>query len=353
VTPQRILHAALAALCAWLCPAFALAHTGGIIGFATVLADGAQVRYELVLATPAVPSPLATSLRLAQPQPDYAGLQARVGERVRIAAPDGACRPAPAPLPVRKGDNLLVTLRFLCPTVPSQLALRDDLPDLFGADYHTLANIAWQGGNAQFMFQPDRREASIALTRKTAQGAASFFTLGMQHILIGFDHLLFLLALILRGGDLWSLLRIITAFTIAHSITLGLAALNIIVLPARIVEGAIALSIAYVAAENLLAKRPASHRWAVSFAFGLVHGIGFSSVLRELGLPQEGLLWTLVSFNLGVEAGQALAVVAALPLLLYLKRSKLEMPTVMAISAVVLVAGLVLFAERALLGSAV
>jgi hydrogenase/urease accessory protein HupE len=353
VTLRRFLHTAFALLCAWLCPTQAVAHTGGSIGFATVVADGREVRYELVVAAPVVPPPLAATLRLAESQPNYAGLQTRVGERLRIAAPDGPCQPLAAPLPVRKGDNVLVTLRFECPVAPARLTLRDDLADLFGSDYHTLANIAWQGGNAQLMFQPDRRDAVVVLTHKTAQGAASFFTLGMQHILIGFDHLLFLLALILRGGDLWSLLRIITAFTVAHSITLGLAALNIIVLPARLVEGAIALSIAYVAAENLLSKRPASHRWAVSFAFGLVHGVGFSSVLRELGLPQEGLLWTLLSFNLGVEAGQAIAVIAALPLLLYLKRSKLETRTVMAVSTVVLLAGVALFIERAVLGASV
>jgi hypothetical protein len=164
--------------------------------------------------------------------------------------------------------------------------------------------------------------------------------------------LLFLLALILRGGNLWSLLRIITAFTIAHTITLALAALNILVLPSRLVEGVIALSIAYVAAENLFAKRPASHRWAVSFVFGLVHGVGFSSVLREIGLPREGLLWTLLSFNLGVEAGQAAAVIATLPLLMYLRRSKYEPRTVAAVSAIVLVVGLALFVERAVFGAA-
>jgi hydrogenase/urease accessory protein HupE len=180
----------------------------------------------------------------------------------------------------------------------------------------------------------------------------SFFTLGVEHILIGFDHLLFLLALVLRGGNAWSLLKIVTAFTIAHSITLALAALNIIVLPSRLVEGAIALSIAYVAAENLFAKRPASHRWAVSFVFGLVHGVGFSSVLREIGLPQDGLVWALLGFNLGVEAGQAIAVLATLPLLLYLRRTRFEARTVAAVSVIVLVAGLALFVERALLGGA-
>jgi hypothetical protein len=180
----------------------------------------------------------------------------------------------------------------------------------------------------------------------SARGAGSFFLLGVEHILIGYDHLLFLLMLILRGGNLWSLLKIITAFTVAHSITLALAALSLVTLPERAVEAVIALSIAYVAAENLFFKQAASHRWAVSFLFGLVHGFGFSNVLRELGLPQEGLLWSLLSFNLGVEAGQAFAVLLAVPVLLWLRKTSFEPRAVAALSAVVLAVGLVLFVER-------
>ena len=112
--------------------------------------------------------------------------------------------------------------------------------------------------------------------------------LGIEHILTGYDHLLFLLALILRGGNIWSLLKIITAFTLAHSITLALAAFNIMVLPGRLVEAIIALSIAYVAAENLFLRKALSHRWAVSFLFGLVHGFAFSNVLRELACRGQG-----------------------------------------------------------------
>jgi hydrogenase/urease accessory protein HupE len=180
-----------------------------------------------------------------------------------------------------------------------------------------------------------------------SRGAGSFFPLGIEHILTGYDHLVFLLALILRGGNIWSLLKIITAFTVAHSITLALAALNIIVLPERLIEATIALSIAYVAAENLFLKHAVSHRWAVSFLFGLVHGFGFSNVLRELGLPKEGLAWSLLNFNLGVETGQAIAVLITVPALFWLRRFRWEPKVVIAVSAVVLIAGLGLFVDRA------
>ena len=153
----------------------------------------------------------------------------------------------------------------------------------------------------------------------------------------------------LRGGNLWSLLKIVTAFTIAHSITLALAVFNVLVLPDWLVQAVIALSISYVAAENLFMRRPVSHRWAVSFVFGLVHGVGFSSVLRELNLPASGIVWPLLSFNLGVEVGQATAVALALPLLLWARQFKWEPRAVAALSGIVLVVGLVLFVERVVL----
>src|SRR5262249_12322830 len=221
-----------------------------------------------------------------------------------------------------------------------------------GAGYHTIANIQWPGGSEQFVFLPGAREARVSVAEGvTTRGIGSFFLLGIEHILTGYDHLLFLLALILRGGNLWSLFKIITAFTIAHSITLALAALNIVMLPERLIEATIALSIAYVAAENLFMRKAVSHRWAVSFLFGLVHGFGFSNVLRELGLPKEGLVWSLLNFNLGVEAGQAMAVLIAVPILFRLRKFRWEPRAVVAMSVVVLAVGLVLFVERALFAS--
>ena len=146
------------------------------------------------------------------------------------------------------------------------------------------------------------------------------------------------------------MLKIITAFTIAHSITLALAALDVIVLPGALVESVIALSIAYVALENLLPRYAASRRWAVSFLFGLAHGFGFSSVLREIGLPKENLLLSLLNFNLGVEAGQLTVVLLVVPVLMRLKAKTWEPRMVAAISGVIFAVGLVLFVDRAFFG---
>lgn len=143
---------------------------------------------------------------------------------------------------------------------------------------------------------------------------------GVWHIWIGFDHVLFLLSLLLPAVLLaprfapasWDVLKVVTAFTVAHSITLALAALSVISLPSRLVESAIALSVILAALNNVwpVVRRG---RWLVAFCFGLVHGFGFASVLTELGLPQDTLLLALVGFNLGVEVGQLAIVGVFLP----------------------------------------
>lgn len=159
---------------------------------------------------------------------------------------------------------------------------------------------------------------------------------GIWHIWIGFDHILFLLALLLpavlvrsenrwhgvtRFGDaLREVLWVVTSFTVAHSITLSLAALGWIALPSRLVESAIALSVVLAAANNVWPVVE-HRRWMVAFCFGLIHGFGFASVLAELGLPADALLLSLVAFNLGVELGQLAIVAGFLPLAFALRHS--------------------------------
>src|SRR5207249_427471 len=156
------------------------------------------------------------------------------------------------------------------------------------------------------------------------------------HIWLGFDHILFLLALLLpsvlrRGPGGWEvvdgfrpalikMLKIVTAFTVAHSITLSLATLGILRLPARLVESAIAASVILAAVNNIRPIFP--HRgWMVAFAFGLIHGFGFANVLADLGLAKETLALALVGFNLGVEIGQLAIVTAFLPIAFSLRES--------------------------------
>ena len=186
----------------------------------------------------------------------------------------------------------------------------------------------------------------------TTQGAIAvmktFIPSGTHHILIGPDHILFLIGLLLLGGTWMALVRIVTAFTIGHSITLSLAALNIVSPPASIIEPAIALSIVFVGADNLVRGDGRDLRAWVALTFGLVHGFGFANVLREFGLPREALGWSLFSFNLGVEIGQLAVVLAVASLLTAIRRRSDVMGARVAVagSVVVIAAGTYWFVQR-------
>jgi hypothetical protein len=153
---------------------------------------------------------------------------------------------------------------------------------------------------------------------KMSAGSAAilYLKLGYQHIIpLGFDHILFVLSLFLLNPRLKPVLWQATAFTVAHSVTLGLAMYHLITPPARIVEPLIALSILYVALENIFSSTLKPSRIGVVFLFGLVHGMGFASALGQLGLPQRSYLLSLVMFNAGVELGQITIILLAFFLL--------------------------------------
>jgi hypothetical protein len=177
-----------------------------------------------------------------------------------------------------------------------------------------------RAGASTSVLSPDQPRARLE-SRPAWRQFADYAREGVWHIWIGFDHVLFLVCLLLPAVAgarafspvFWDVFKVVTAFTIAHSITLALAALAVVQLPSRLVESAIALSVVLAALNNVW---PLVHgrRWIVAFGFGLVHGFGFASVLADLGLPKDALLVALVGFNAGVEAGQLVIVAAVLPL---------------------------------------
>lgn len=167
--------------------------------------------------------------------------------------------------------------------------------------------------HAAFDYFTGSRQGALAVVKKFVPG-------GVYHIFTGPDHILFLVGVLLLGGSLLRLLTIVTAFTVAHSITLSLAALDILSPPARLIEPAIALSIVYIGIDNLLVgKSGRDVRAWIAFFFGFVHGFGFAGVLREFGLPRQALGWALFSFNFGVEIGQVCVVVVVASLLMLLR----------------------------------
>jgi hypothetical protein len=332
--------------------ATAWAHSGGSTGYALITISRSTVRYRLTLPTSALPSNLAESLRLAQTNSrlNRDKLLDVIRTQIVLHANGTRCEPGPGQVLASAVDATSFTMLvdFACGSVVRELVVQDNTFDLLGTDHHILAKLEATSGAQQFAFAPDTRQARFVVSENSdiARSTGSFFVLGIHHILSGYDHLVFLLGLLLPGGGLLSLAKIITAFTIAHSVTLSLAVLQIVALPDRLVEAVIALSIAFVAAENLFLKPTATRRWLVSFSFGLVHGFGFSSALRELGLPAHGLLLSLFGFNLGVEVGQGLVVAACLPLLLLLRRAQWENRAVSLASVAILLVGLALFIER-------
>ena len=177
-------------------------------------------------------------------------------------------------------------------------------------------------------------------------GSLEMFAMGIEHILLGLDHLVFLLGLVLVGGRWRAILLVVTAFTVAHSITLALAVLDVWAPSPRIVEPAIALSIAYVGVENRYVK-DAEGRWRITFPFGLIHGFGFAGALREIALPSAAVPKALLLFNLGVEAGQIAVLAVVLPLLAYARRREWLTPKAVRIaSMLILLAGAAWFVER-------
>ena len=269
----------------------------------------------------------------------HAEIAAYAFARLEILADGRAC-------PMRVGDQLVddhsdgaytvLKFRLACERAPAQLKLGYRLFADIDPQHRGLLRLQAQGQTRSAILGPQAPNPTFELKQVSRLAQfADYFREGVWHIWIGFDHILFLLSLLLPAVLLWrapgwqpaprfgvaaiDVLKIVTAFTVAHSITLSLATLGVVALPSRLVESAIAASVLLAALNNVV---PLFHgrRWMVAFAFGLVHGFGFASVLIDLGLPQGTLALALVGFNLGVEGGQLAIVAVFLPLAFWLRR---------------------------------
>ena len=195
--------------------------------------------------------------------------------------------------------------------------------DVLTRDHHAFeVHAAGADGGAS----PGVVDVVGASAREASSGAAFeraawFVRMGLEHILTGYDHLLFLLGLVLASRGVRALLAVVTAFTVGHSISLASSALGIWAPSPALVEPLIAASIAYVGIENLIVREVAS-RWRLTFLFGLVHGFGFAGALREVHFERESVPLVLASFNVGVELGQLAVLVAVVPVVLFLRRER-------------------------------
>jgi hypothetical protein len=243
-------------------------------------------------------------------------------------------------------DGLAVRARFRCPR-PGRTTVDFALTKRLAAGHRHLARVVTADGEADHVAFLGSTTFSFGEDAPPPSRAA-FVMIGVEHILLGFDHLVFLFGLILVGGRLRSLLAVVTAFTVAHSITLALAVLGILTPSPAIIEPLIALSIAYVGLENFFVKSAAG-RWRITAPFGLVHGFGFAGALAEVGIPAHDVPLTLLLFNVGVELGQLLVMAAVLPILIALRRRQiLDDRAVKVLSAIVIGLGLFWLVERVL-----
>lgn len=251
-----------------------------------------------------------------------------------------------------EGNAVRVRLRYVR-TPGSRLAVRSVVASRLARGHRQLLSIRNDDGSllAQGMLDANTDGVGVVdLSSSRADTPRQFFVLGIHHIIGGYDHLLFLGGLLLAARGVRDAVTTMTAFTVAHSLTLGLAATGVVNVPARIVEPLIAASIVYVGLENLLRQHP-PHRWKLTLGFGLIHGFGFAGALRELGIGSSGLAVALPlgSFNLGVEAGQIAVALVALPLLWALRaQPTLSTRLTSACSVMVVVAGGYWLIERML-----
>jgi len=317
-------------------------------GFLTLRIDGARIDGALELAVR--DAEIAVGLDSNQDgvvtwgevRAAQAALAAYLGRHLELAAANGGCALSFGALQINDrvdGNYLWQPFTAECPASIQQLSITYRLLDEEDPSHRGLLTLTAQGV-AQTAVLGGAHAVQIFDLKSPSRFNAfvEYFQAGVWHIWSGIDHLLFLLSLLLpavliRRNHHWAavpaaapaflnILKVVTAFTLAHSITLSLAAFDVVRLPSRITESIIAASIV-VAAVNNVFPVVTEARWRIAFAFGLLHGFGFAAVLSEMGLPQGARLLSLVAFNLGVEAGQLAVVTAIMPFAYALRATQL------------------------------
>jgi len=249
-----------------------------------------------------------------------APILAYVNAHVAVTGLDGKACVAGAAALVPDGDGVIYRNAFSCRNVRGDIVYRSTVLTAIDPSARQIVLIGEGANVPQALLDASNTTVTLSapapLLLSTMQ---RYLVTGIEHIFLGYDHIAFLVGVVLWARRFVPVIKIVTAFTIAHSITLSLAALNIIVLPGAVVEPAIAASIVFVAMENFF-SRDIDSRWRVTFAFGLIHGFGFASALREFGLPANAVVPALAAFNIGVEVGQVAIVSIVVPALIVLDR---------------------------------
>jgi hypothetical protein len=229
---------------------------------------------------------------------------------------------------------------------PTTIRIISTLERITQADHSHIVQIGEGDDTREAVLDAKNSVVQVSLEDKSLFATVKdFVRLGIEHIFTGYDHLAFLAGLLMMTTTLRAVLKVVTSFTLAHSITLALATFNLVSVPSRFIESLIALSIAYIALENFTG-RSLLRRWKITFLFGLIHGFGFSNVLKQMALTRKTLAISLFSFNGGVELGQLAFVSLVFPLVYLAIQSRWKHQFLTATSVAIAALGLFWFAQR-------
>ncbi|TDK54168.1 HupE/UreJ family protein [Bacillus salipaludis] len=331
-------------------PSPVFAHTNNSEGFSTIEVKKNALDYELKLDL----EELGHSLKKATDQKeliDHKVLQRYINSHIKLYADselvEGSVLKTDIEM-IKERPFAIINLAYKTNHKPEKLVVEYNMfMDDSDPSHANFAAVKMDGKQQEKILTFESREFEIGKI-SFLQNATQFLVLGLKHIFTGYDHILFVISLLFGAKTIRHILSLVTAFTIAHSITLALATFDIVHLPTRFVESAIALSIIYVALMNIF-NQDSKHQPWLAFAFGLIHGFGFAGILSEMRLDTNHMVTSLVSFNIGIEIGQLLIVSIAFPLILWIKKLTLK-PIKWVIpgtSVAILAFGMVWFIQRA------
>jgi hydrogenase/urease accessory protein HupE len=346
----------LVALALFLLAPGAGAHDVGL-SRGTYVVDGARIQAELVLADRELGAldddfDRDDDGKISQSDLDAArsAIEHGIVARIELTGDGNRCPGRLVSVQRTAGDAVRFEAEYTCAAPPRRVELRVPLLDDVWPHHSHVASIAAGDASASEPLNDPKKTLALEIGAPPAPPAAPSFlamlAMGIEHIVFGYDHLVFLVGLVLVGGRFRDLLWVVTAFTLAHSVTLALAALGVWAPSGRFVEPAIALSIAYVGVENFFVT-DAAKRWRITLPFGLIHGFGFAGALAEVELPRADVPVALVAFNLGVELGQLAVMAAVVPVVMLLhERPFFREKGVKALNCAIVLAGLVWFVLR-------
>ena len=326
----------------------AFAHTNNSEGYSLIEVKGNNLDYELKLDL----TELGHSMNKEMNENQYfdtKAVQDYINSHIELYADsvriEGNVKSSDVEM-IEDRQFAVINLDYALDHKPEKLALEYNMfLDDSDPSHANFASVTIDGEQQEKILTYESRELEIGQV-SFVQNAEQFLKLGLEHIFTGYDHILFVISLLFGAKTIRHIFSLVTAFTIAHSITLVLATLQIVQLPSMLVETAIALSIIYVALINIFNPDSKHQPW-LAFGFGLIHGFGFAGILSEMRLDTNHLATSLISFNIGIEIGQLIIVSLAFPIILYLKKLKPGKWIIPGTSVGILAFGLVWFFQRA------